>query len=130
MPGIQWESDPSLSGLVKNRCPLTGCSKSRRLPLTLSWLQIRSRLSLLRQVLVLPPSFQTKNSHPIFPPVSNSSGLHGKSVKGTGPKRDSVSNTWAWALDQTSSLGSIASCGPVLLALPFGFHMFKRKQSL
>ena len=41
------------------------------------------------------------------------------------PKGDSVSTKWAWALDQTSSLGSIARYGPILLVLPYGFYVLK-----
>ena len=96
--------------------------------LNLFWWQISSLPALLKQVLTLPASFHMKHSQSIFLPVLDSSGLCGKSSKSTLPKGDSISTKWAWALDQISGLGRVASYG-LILVLPYGFHVFKTKQN-
>lgn len=96
--------------------------------LNLFWWQISSLLALLRQVLTLTASFHMKHSQSIFLPVLDSSGLCGKSSKSTGPKGNSISTKWAWVLDQISGLGRVANYG-LILVLPYGFHVFKKKQN-
>lgn len=73
-------------------------------------------------MLALPSSFHTKHSQPI----SDFSALCEKLGKGTGPEGDSISTKWIWALDQTSGLGFIARYRPILLVLPYDFHMFEK----